>query len=733
MKKLTPDFYVHAAESLHRSLTGGEVENIHYMVLADSDVPWNNITTEPNLSPQNLGYDEKNKFIAAKRIMSSDTVRMVKGNFFTAGQVYDMYDNAVDMTDKRFFIAVDEPSGSFTVWKCLYNNNGLPARRKPTYSSTSEAERLQITSDGYMWKFMYRIAQADALKFRSGDWIPVRENENVKAAAINGSIDIIRVKESGANYNSYSYGYFKQAQVAGDPLIYSLSTSENINTILYTINISNGSFILDASRPVYVGSATQVAGNGILTNDVTRAYKLSVHDTDGTSYVSILAPVEVNLPQLTHIYQFTNESSAYINSTENGQPIRLVQLNNASASANITSTRYRYIPTLSANTDFYKNSSIYIRSGQGAGQLRTVAEYVVTGNERRVVLDKPFDVVPNINTTFEILPRIIITGDGTSSDGTGQATAIPVIDNASNSIVSIQMIDPGKNYTYASAVAVANTGYIDIVTGNPISSDAAVIAPIIAPLGGHGANVYAELNSTAVCISKQFSNTEGGLISIGNDFGKVMLVKGLQASNTELTITSNAFLFRDEERVIQDDGMAKAIVSNRDGNTLRLSHIQGQFEAGRTISTLRETSNVTTTISSVDRSIDILNGMKRFAVEIQSTGFDGQGFRPDDEVFQSNAGLDNANARGKIFIAATDLITITESRGVWNVSDDISGTVSTIENIRNGAVAKITGLVHSDIQAHTGTIQHIETLTPVTRAANQNETLRIVISTKDGN
>lgn len=723
MKKLTPDFYVHLADHLADSLKGKDLDNIHYIVLSDSNATWQNSLIDPDTTVNSLVYDAKKKIILSKKVMEDDVSRMIRGYIFTPGTVYDMYDTNIDISEKMFFTSVHEGSGALTIWKCLYNNNGLPAKIAPTYSATVAEERYQTTSDGYIWKFMYRVPAFQVNKFKTGNYIPVIENEDVKKNAVSGSIDIIKVEDAGKNYNSYSYGTFKQAQVGGDPLIYSLATAENQNIIQTNLQMAQGQFLIDIEKPIVFGTSSQLVFTGGLATDGSIAMKFAVQSTDGVSFVSVTAPIDLNLPIVTHVYQFNSEADIH----ENG----VIKFENAFAVGTIGSVRYRYTPALSANTDFYKNSTIYIRSGRGAGQVRTVAEYIVAGNERRVMLDKPFDIVPTISSRFEILPRIIIQGDGTGSNGTGQATAIPVIDNSSNSIVGIQIIDPGKNYTYASAMAIANTGFININTGESITSTSAILRPVLPPKGGHGSNVYAELFSNAVCISKEFENTEGGKITVGNDFGQIMLMKGLQTANTVLTTDTTALIFQDDEEIIQTDGKARGYVSFREGNDLRLTKVEGQFTSGSTITTTRATTNIVAEIDTVDRTNDVLNGLTRFSVEVQSTGFNGQGFKPDDVVRQGTADESNWNAEGRVFSANTSFITITMTKGVWNVSDDISGVVATMINVDNGAVAKITGKVDSDIVIGSGTITHIETIAPITREESQNETIRLVISTTD--
>lgn len=732
MRKLTPDFYVFMTEQLENSLIGNTLDTIHYMALADVQNDWQNSLKEPDTSVNSVTRTEQKKIIAAKKITDADVNRVIKGNYFTAGTVYDMFDDSEDMSQKNFYIAVKEVSGAFSVWKCLYNNKGLPATVPPTYSSTAALENFQITSDGYIWKFMYRVTSEIAKKFSTNIVIPVQENATVKNNAVDGSIDVIFVDDSGRNYNSYCYGNFKQIAVAGNNLIHSLSTPDNVNSIEFGIQSLQGAFLADPAKPIYLADENDnFVRNGSVTNIWNLASYFSIRATNNASYVEIMAPLDLNLPGgVVNIYQFNAPEDARIVNPDN--PAQwITDTSEAIARAVITTTRYKYVPTLSANTDFYKNSSIYIRSGRGAGQLRTVAEYIVTGNEHRVLIDKPFTIVPDINSSYEILPRVIITGDGTGSDGTGSATAIPLVDNSTNSIISIQMVDPGKDYTYATAQVIANTGYIDISTGLPLTANEAMLRAILPPKGGHGANVYSELYSDSVCISTEFSNTENGIINVGNSFSEILLLKQPQASNTELTLDQSALLFQDDEPVFQTDGRAKAIVSNRDGNTLRLTKIEGQFTTGGTIITDRTAgADATANVTLVDRSVSVLNGLTRFSVEIQGTGFDGFGFRPNDVVRQGSADEENAHAEGVVFAANTSFITLTQSKGVWNVSDDISGTVATMINTANGATAKILGKVDPDIIIGSGIIQHMETISPVMRTASQNETVRLVIKTK---
>lgn len=193
--------------------------------------------------------------------------------------------------------------------------------------------------------------------------------------------------------------------------------------------------------------------------------------------------------------------------------------------------------TLSANTDFYKNSQIYITSGTGAGQVRTISEYIVTGNERRVLVTSAFSVLPDTTSAFDIGPGVTISGDGTG------CVAHATINTTANSIQSFSIINRGQGYSWANVTLSSNTGGGSVMTAN--------ITPIISPEGGHGSDIINELFAKRVCFSGMFSNSESNTIPTSNDYRKIGILKDPKFANLEITLTtSDAGSFIDGETVI---------------------------------------------------------------------------------------------------------------------------------------------------------------------------------------
>jgi hypothetical protein len=149
-------------------------------------------------------YDD---MIAVKRVTRSDVSKVVRKRSWRSGIIYDMYRNDYTpeklsvngqskLYDSQFYVM----NSNYQVYKCIYNGesptypNGRPSTVEPTGNSTSI---IESPSDGYRWKYMYTINISDYIKFVSSDFIPVKDDESVKGAAVDGSIDQLVIKNRG--------------------------------------------------------------------------------------------------------------------------------------------------------------------------------------------------------------------------------------------------------------------------------------------------------------------------------------------------------------------------------------------------------------------------------------------------------------------------------------------------------------------------------------------------------
>lgn len=135
-----------------------------------------------------------------KRLSNSEASFVVPRIDWKSGIVYDGYSNIVCNTTAQlnFYVL----NSSFQVFKCMDNNGGIPSTDEPsiTLSSTSLEEPYLETSDGYKWKYLYTLSSIQKQKYLTQEWMPVTTNKFVSAAAVNGSIDLVKINNSGNNY-----------------------------------------------------------------------------------------------------------------------------------------------------------------------------------------------------------------------------------------------------------------------------------------------------------------------------------------------------------------------------------------------------------------------------------------------------------------------------------------------------------------------------------------------------
>ena len=143
-----------------------------YVAIGKSDV-WSLTTSDttdttpftPNDHLDDLGEAREN-LIGMKKIASADLSHVVDRYTWTSNRVYDEWDsNDGSIFDKSFYIITSE----FKVYKCI-KKGGAGSTIQPTQTLTDP----QAESDGYIWKYMYTVAVADAEKFLTNSYMPVK-------------------------------------------------------------------------------------------------------------------------------------------------------------------------------------------------------------------------------------------------------------------------------------------------------------------------------------------------------------------------------------------------------------------------------------------------------------------------------------------------------------------------------------------------------------------------------
>ena len=88
------------------------------------------------------------------------------------------------------------------VFKCLFDNNDASSTVEPTIDIDGQLPESPfiLTGDGYKWKYIYSLSDADILKFLTLEYMPVSIDNDVFNNAIGGTINSFDIADAGAGY-----------------------------------------------------------------------------------------------------------------------------------------------------------------------------------------------------------------------------------------------------------------------------------------------------------------------------------------------------------------------------------------------------------------------------------------------------------------------------------------------------------------------------------------------------
>jgi hypothetical protein len=343
--------------------------------------------------------------------------------------------------------------------------------------------------------------------------------------------------------------------------------------------------------------------------------------------------------------------------------------------------------TLSQVNGYYTNTIIYLTTGTGAGEYRTVDNYFINPNGSFVVVNNAFSTPPLNGTTYEINPRVHIVGDGQQ---TVNAIARAVVNALStNSIHKVEMLERGQEYSFFSANVIANA-----VVGVTSLSE---IRPIYSPYYGHGKNPSEELGCKYVGTSVTFSNTEANTIPFNNSYEKIGLLKDPLFANVEIKFSGANGTYVADEKVYKYDPVR--INTNATINTTAAAIVcatadfKNQLSSGDFVymNSGNGTSHQLAVVNSVtNSSYVVLNNNGYFACT-------------ETIIYQANV-----SAIGYVSVVSnTTHLTLSNVVGQFTISDNFignnSGAVSTIDEVNRNGVLKTFG-TYVQMYKYVGTV-----------------------------
>jgi len=739
------NFRVLSAEQFKESLT--ESANTLLYLFYGNHIPYTDELSPPDFidSESDIHYKSYQNMIGGKQVTDADALHMVTRNNWTNNTSYAMYDDQTDhLMDKNFTVVVNETSG-YNVFKCLDNNYGANSIQAPSLTETSSNDEIYITaSDGYQWKYMYTVPVATMDKFATTNTMPVVLNSNVKSDAIDGTLQVIKITEGGRDYSAYAEGFISEFNVAGDPKLVSISgtTSSVLNlgdttgfvkeevqtSFIQQLRVlQGGSGYSTTDTLTITGTATESAtaniasvdGSGAITgvNLITkgRSYTGSAAVTIGTT-TGTSALISATVGTANGIVVDSNSTHLTVSSIKGDIGITdEITGVTSSTTSNIISV-IQTGDTLSSNVDFYKGSSFYVESGTGAGQLGIIDEYIVTANEKRVLLTNTFSTNLATDSRYSIGPQVIITGDGTGAQARAKVNDVL---NA-NVVSNVEIISVGSGYTYADVSIQGNTGFVTNAVSNSYISNTATARAIISPENGHGSNTLTELFASKIGISISIANTEAGKLAANNDFREIGLLRDPLFANGTLVLSSSDTTFSSGESITGATSGATAVVVSANASGIACRDIRGFFQT----ETISGNAGGNSVISAVTQPTSVFRQTFKYNTEVTYAGIGGTGLLEDEKVTQGES-----LASGFVLAHPDNSDGVVELTNVRNsfLMSDVSGGDKYLNGANSTAQFKLNSVTLPEVKAGSGSVIYKENFVPVNRDNNQTETFKLII------
>ena len=217
---ITNKFRIHNQEQFVESFSES-ASNVYYLGIGRPQAYAT--ATRPDSRTDNAGSDSApltpvdsigdefyhfDDMLAAKKVATSDISIVIPRRNWATATVYDYYrhdygnrvtggtstqtaaSGATSLFDATFYVM----SSTFNVYKCLDNNSGANSTVEPTGTSSS----ILTTGDGYKWKYMYTLSATQQSNFLSTDFMAVATNSTVSSAAVDGAVNIVKIKTAGS-------------------------------------------------------------------------------------------------------------------------------------------------------------------------------------------------------------------------------------------------------------------------------------------------------------------------------------------------------------------------------------------------------------------------------------------------------------------------------------------------------------------------------------------------------
>ena len=279
---ITTKFRINNSEQFHESFTEASPQ-VYYLGLGrpqafgtstrgDGRTDYEGTDSAP-IIPGDTVVAEFNTFddlLAAKKITSSDISFAVPRRNWATGTTYDIYRHdygeyvtgststrntanggATTLHDANFYVLTTDRN----VYKCIDNDGNTASTNEPSGTGTS----VITTADGYKWKYMYTMSASQQSNFLSTDFMGVATNSTVSSAAVDGSIDCIKIKSSGSGGTDGTHSVTIKGD--GSSAAANVVVSGGVVTSVTMTNVGSGyTFGTVSNAEIVAAGATNLTG-----------------------------------------------------------------------------------------------------------------------------------------------------------------------------------------------------------------------------------------------------------------------------------------------------------------------------------------------------------------------------------------------------------------------------------------------------------------------------------------
>jgi len=418
-----------------------------YYLFIGKSTPWNDdLTPAVPIDSPDVQYYVHEDIIFMKKLQANNISHAIRRYDWTSEVYYREYYHEMDLfatvnkttagaltnLDVTPFYVVTTTNDEYRVYKCLSNNNGAPSTIDPATIDTGTGEGggvgdngLIYCSDGYVWKFMYSVSDADMLKFVTSDWIPVKivkyndasRQFTVQNNARDGAIEVIDINGTNSGYSS------------APTLTIAVPHKGGTRAVSQTLTLSGGAVqfpikLTTVGTNYYKQPTITVSAGNLQVRAV-----LSPKGGHGFDAVSELGGVAV----MIYVELSGSESNQLITVNDYrriGIIVDPIELNSTGTSTGVVTSSFPQItgylsgynsstnPTSANNnikiatnpTASILGKDIVLISGPGRGERRKIIGYETTAN--MLLVDKNWTVSPDQRPTTSTVCGLVTSSTG---------------------------------------------------------------------------------------------------------------------------------------------------------------------------------------------------------------------------------------------------------------------------------------------------------------------------------